>query len=58
MGNFATSEIKGQGTVIMKMTSGKELTVNDMLYVPEIQKNLVSGSLLNIVSEWCLSQIG
>ena len=29
------------------MTSGKELTLNDMFYVPEIRKNLVSGSLLN-----------
>ncbi|XP_062118580.1 large ribosomal subunit protein eL21x/eL21w-like [Humulus lupulus] len=29
------------------MTSGKELTLNNVLYVPEIRKNLVSGSLLN-----------
>ena len=28
------------------MTSGKELTLNNVLYVPEICKNLVSGSLL------------
>ena len=47
MGNSATSEIEGQGKVILKMTSGKELTLNDVLYVPEIRKNLVSGSLLN-----------
>ncbi|WKA11227.1 hypothetical protein VitviT2T_028751 [Vitis vinifera] len=47
MGNSATSEIKGQGKVILKMTSGKELTLTNVLYVPEIRKNLVSGSLLN-----------
>ncbi|KAH9678457.1 hypothetical protein KPL71_025717 [Citrus sinensis] len=47
MGNSATSEIEGQGKVILNMTYGKELTLNDVLYVPEIQKNLVSGSLLN-----------
>ena len=47
MGNSATSEIEGQGKVILKMTYGKELTLNDMLYVPEIRKNLVSRSLLN-----------
>ena len=47
MGNSATSEIEGQRKVILKMTSGKELTLNDVLYVPEIRKNLVSGSLLN-----------
>ena len=29
------------------MTSGKELTLNDVLHVPEIRKNLVSGSLLS-----------
>ncbi|XP_073133885.1 uncharacterized protein [Henckelia pumila] len=28
MGNSATSEIKGQGKVVLKMTSGKELTLN------------------------------
>ena len=47
MRNSDTSEIEGQGKVILKMTSGKELTLNDVLYVPEIRKNLVSGSLLN-----------
>ena len=47
MGNSATSYIKGQGKVVLKMTSGKELTLTNVLYVPEIRKNLVSGSLLN-----------
>ena len=47
MGNSATSSIEGQGKVLLKMTSGKELTLNNVLYVPEIRKNLVSGSLLN-----------
>ena len=47
MGNSATSDIEGQGKVVLKMTSGKELTLNNVLYVPEIRKNLVSGSLLS-----------
>ena len=47
IGNSATSDIKGQGKVVLKMTSGKELTLTNVLYVPEIRKNLVSGSLLN-----------
>ena len=47
MGNSATSDIKGQCKVVLKMTSGKELTLTNVLYVPEIRKNLVSGSLLN-----------
>ena len=29
------------------MTSGKQLTLNNVLYVSKIRKNLVSGSLLN-----------
>ena len=33
--------------MILKMTSEKSLTLNNVLYVPEIRKNLVSGSLLN-----------
>ena len=47
MGNSATLDIKGQGKVVLKMTYGKELTLTNVLYVPEIRKNLVSGSLLN-----------
>ncbi|KAL8146420.1 hypothetical protein AgCh_004238 [Apium graveolens] len=47
MGNLATSTIEGEGTVILKMTSGKNLTLKNVLYVPDIRKNLVSGSLLN-----------
>ncbi|KAL0322288.1 UNVERIFIED_CONTAM: Retrovirus-related Pol polyprotein from transposon TNT 1-94 [Sesamum calycinum] len=46
MGNSATSNIVGIGNVVLKMTSGKELTLIDVLHVPDIQKNLVSGSLL------------
>ena len=33
--------------MVLKMASRKELTLTNVLYVPEIQKNLVSGSLLN-----------
>ena len=47
MRNSTTSEIKGQGKVVLKMTSGKELTLTNVLFVPEIRKNSVSGSLLN-----------
>ena len=47
IGNSATSEIQGEGKIILKMTSGKTLTLNNVLYVPEINKNFVSGSLLS-----------
>ncbi|KAL0347056.1 UNVERIFIED_CONTAM: Retrovirus-related Pol polyprotein from transposon TNT 1-94 [Sesamum calycinum] len=46
MENSATSNIVGIGNVVLKMTSGKELTLIDVLHVPDIRKNLVSGSLL------------
>ena len=47
MGNSTTLEIKDQGKVVLKMKSVEELTLINVLYVPEIQKNLVSDSLLN-----------
>ena len=47
IGNFATSKIQGEGKIILKMTFGKTLTLNNVLYVPEINKNFVSGSLLS-----------
>ena len=47
MRNSSTSKVEGKGKVILKMTSRKELTLNDVLHVPKIRKNLVSGSLLS-----------
>ncbi|XP_073137638.1 uncharacterized protein [Henckelia pumila] len=38
MGNSATSDIKGQGKVILKMTSGKELTLNNVFKDEAIEK--------------------
>ena len=42
----SSSKVEGQRKVVLKMTSGKELTLNDVMHVPEIRKNLVFGSLL------------
>ena len=52
MGNSTTMKKQGQGKVVLKMMSGKELTVTNVLYVPKIRKNLVSGSLLNSHGFW------
>lgn len=46
MGNKATSNVAGVGSVMLKLTSGKELKLKDVLHVPDIRKNLISGSLL------------
>ena len=47
MGNSSSSKVEGQGKVVLKMTSGNELTLNDVLHVPKIRKNIVSRSLLS-----------
>ena len=47
MGNSSTSKVEGQGKVVFKMTSRKEFTLNNVLHVPDIRKNLVYGLLLN-----------
>ena len=52
IGISATSEIKGKGKVVLKMTYGKKLTLTNVLYVPEIRKNLVFGSLINSHGFW------
>ncbi|XP_062086028.1 uncharacterized protein LOC133792122 [Humulus lupulus] len=48
MGNSTISEIKGQGIVYLKMMSGKSVKLQNVLYVPDIRMNLISGTLLSI----------
>ena len=36
MGNSSSSKVEGQGKVVLKVTSGKELTINEVLHVLEI----------------------
>ena len=48
MSNSAVFKVEGKGKAILKWTSGKELTLNDVLYVPDIRKNLISGSILSL----------
>ncbi|KAM0055964.1 putative RNA-directed DNA polymerase [Helianthus debilis subsp. tardiflorus] len=47
MGNVATEPIKGVGKVRLVFTSGKHLLLDNVLYVPGIRKNLLSGIVLN-----------
>ena len=46
MANSATTKIEGTGKIGLKMTSGKIVTLNNVLHVPKMRKNLVSTSLL------------
>ncbi|RVW35398.1 Retrovirus-related Pol polyprotein from transposon TNT 1-94 [Vitis vinifera] len=47
MGNVSSSMVEDKGDVVLNLTSGKKLTLMDVLFVLEIRKNLVSASLLN-----------
>ncbi|XP_038882321.1 uncharacterized protein LOC120073565 [Benincasa hispida] len=49
LGDHHSTKVVGIGEVELKFTSGKTLTLKDVLHTPEIQKNLVSGYLLNKV---------
>ena len=45
MGNSSASNVEGKRNVMLKFTSGKVVTLTDVLHVPEIRKNLVSGPI-------------
>ncbi|TYK14234.1 ty1-copia retrotransposon protein [Cucumis melo var. makuwa] len=47
LGNSTTTEVIEKGKVILKLTSGKTLSLSNVLYVLSLHRNLVSGSLLN-----------
>ncbi|PHT46593.1 hypothetical protein CQW23_15751 [Capsicum baccatum] len=47
MANSTTAKVEGTGKISLKMTSGKVLTLNNVLYVPELHRNLISVSLLD-----------
>ena len=49
MGDHRTTKVAGIGEVELKFTSDKTLVLKEVLYTPEIRKNLVSGYLLNKV---------
>ena len=46
--NSATTAIKGKGKVLLKFTSGKMLSLSNILFVPFLHKNLVSTTILDI----------
>ena len=46
MGNGSSASVHGVGTVDLKFTSEKIVRLKNVHYVPSVNKNLVSGSLL------------
>ncbi|KAA0035478.1 ty1-copia retrotransposon protein [Cucumis melo var. makuwa] len=47
MENSATAGVIGKGKVILKLTSGKTLSLSNVLCVSSLRRNLMFGSLLN-----------
>ena len=47
MENSSIEKVEEQGKIVLKMTSDKEFSLNNVLHVPEIRMNLVSDSLLS-----------
>ena len=47
LGDSHTTKVVGVGDVDLKFTSGRTLTLKDVLHTPQIRKNLVSSYLLN-----------
>ncbi|WP_440310106.1 hypothetical protein, partial [Klebsiella pneumoniae] len=47
MRNSTISKVEDKGIVVLKMISGKELTLMDVLHVSKIHKNLILGLILN-----------
>ncbi|XP_030495093.1 uncharacterized protein LOC115710880 [Cannabis sativa] len=46
MGNEVKSKVLGKGTINVFFTSGKKVTLVNVLYVPDMNRNLISGDLL------------
>ena len=44
-----TAQVLGKGKIMLKLTSGKTLAMNEVLHVPNIRANLVSIALLRKV---------
>ena len=49
LGDSRPTKVLGKGKVLLKLTSGKTLALNDVLHVPNMKTNLVSVALLGKV---------
>ena len=50
LGDHHSTKVSGVEYVELRFTSGKILTLKEVLHTPEIRENMVSGYLLNKVS--------
>lgn len=49
MGNSSSSKIIDKGKILLKLTYRKSLALHNVLYVPSLHRNLISGALLSKV---------
>ena len=47
MGDARNASVAGKGKILLKSIFGKSLALHAILHVPDIRRNLLSGSLLN-----------
>ncbi|GKD40493.1 zinc finger, CCHC-type containing protein [Tanacetum coccineum] len=47
MGDDHFAPVHGKGSVVLEFSSGKSITLFNVLYVPKLHKNLISGPVLN-----------
>ncbi|GJU92348.1 zinc finger, CCHC-type containing protein [Tanacetum coccineum] len=47
MGNDHFAPVHGKGSVVLESSSGKSITLFNVLYVPKLRKNLIFGPVLN-----------
>nr|GEV32974.1 zinc finger, CCHC-type [Tanacetum cinerariifolium] len=47
MGDDHFAPVHGKESVVLEFSSGKSITLFNMLYVPKLRKNLISGPVLN-----------
>ncbi|KAI5381227.1 hypothetical protein KIW84_UN0906 [Lathyrus oleraceus] len=49
MGDDHFAPVEGKGNVVLEFSSGKTITLFNVLYVPKLRKNLISGPDLDII---------
>ncbi|KAI5385267.1 hypothetical protein KIW84_072029 [Lathyrus oleraceus] len=47
MGDDHFAPVEGKGNVVLEFSSGKTIILFNVLYVPKLRKNLISGPVLN-----------
>ena len=58
MGNSFTAAVKGKGNILLKFTSGKMLSLRNVLFVPSLRRNLVSSTLLDVAGLKIVQEAG